>query len=132
MTPYKLGDVLGGMLSAVTEAQYISDLYTDSLYKVYMNTKNELDTLAIPNTEFVKVQLQMSFAVAEVKVAGPLSNQSPVENPPPPQVMVYVNAADLSEIPNKDISQLTIDLKVENMEALPSGGDDDLLSIAKL
>lgn len=126
MTPYKLGDVLGGMLAAVTEAQYISDLYTDSLYATYKGD-NELDALAIPNTEFVKVQLQMSFAIAEVQVCEPPPNPLSEEKQPPPQVMVYVNAADLSEIPDKDISRLNIDLKVGNMEALPSEDDENLL-----
>lgn len=131
MTPYKLGDVLGGMLAAVTEAQYISDLYTDSLYATYKGD-NELDALAIPNTEFVKVQLQMSFAIAEVQVCEPPPNPLSEEKQPPPQVMVYVNAADLSEIPDKDISRLNIDLKVGNMEALPSEDDENLLQIANV
>lgn len=127
MTPYKLGDVLGGMLAAVTEAQYISDLYTDSLYPIYKDD-NQLDTLAIPNTAFVKIELHMNFAIADVQVSQQPYNSTKPEPPPPPQVMVYVNAADLNELPDKCISRLDVELRVQDMEALPSDGLENLVA----
>lgn len=135
MTPYKLSDVLGAMLVAVTEAQYISDLYTDSLYPIYSGD-NELDALAIPNTQFDRVRLHMSFAIADVILQEPPTEkkqelkEGAVLPPPVPQVLVYVNASDLNEIPEKDISRLDVELSVEDMEALPS--DSELYPIPQV
>lgn len=125
MPQYKLGDVLGGILAAVTEAQYLSDLYTDSLYPVYSGD-NELDSLAIPNTEFTRVQLNMAFAIADVQMPKPGSDGNTSGKPPPPQVSVFVDTADLKELPERVISHLDIELMVRNVEALPQ---DDLVDV---
>ena len=65
MKPYPLGDVLGGIAVAVTDAQYISDQYTEFLRQVYSGN-NDLDALAIPNTQFERVRVRLKFAILEL------------------------------------------------------------------
>ena len=147
MKPYPLGDVLGGIAVAVTDAQYISDQYTEFLRQVYIGN-NDLDALAIPNTQFERVRVRLKFAIAGVVnlPAGQRKTATNEHSPAPdggeheesesetaapvdqaakfpadpilPDVLVYVRAIDLKQLPSKAISTMDFDLAVNDVQVL--------------
>lgn len=82
MTPYSLGDVLGGIAIAVSHAQYLSDQYTDYLRGIYGSKSNDLDALAIPNTQFERVRVQLKFSMAGIDISPPGGPVADLEDQP--------------------------------------------------
>lgn len=117
-TPFPLKDVLGAILVAMSEAQHISDLYTDTLRSEYRSSKNDLNLLRLPNTQLERAEVTLPFAIASVELPATGKGSSKKTPPEPPGISVLVTAADLETIKPDSITTIRFRIGVDDAEVI--------------
>lgn len=112
MTPYRLDQVVGSMLVALSEAQHISDQYTEWLQQEYASNQNRLNVMAVPSARLELANIELQYAVASVEPANPETGN------PAPTMYVYVAAPDLATLPSSSISTMKLSVRVTDAETL--------------
>ncbi len=112
MTPYRLDQVVGSMLAALSEAQHISDQYTEWLQKEYASGENTLSVMAVPSARLELANIELQYAVASIEPPSAESGN------PAPTMYVYVAAPDLATLPCSAISTMKMSVRVTDAETL--------------
>lgn len=113
MTPYRLDQVVGSMLAALSEAQHISDQYTEWLQKEYASSENTLSVMAVPSARLELANIELQYAVASIEPPNTAEGGNPA-----PTMYVYVAAPDLATLPASSISTMTMSVRVTDAETL--------------
>ena len=112
MPAYPLDQVLAAFLCALTEAQSLSDRYSSTLQQETDGTSQ----VRVPRTQLGRVELDLKFAVSDVRWDH--GNARDSGTPLPAGLKVLVDASDLRELPAWEVSNLHVGLRVEDTEAL--------------
>jgi len=113
MAEIELSEFLGAVLVALSEAQRISDAYSEQLREPYARYGG---LIAAPTTSFKSVDIALKIAFAAQTASQTETTKRKVVVKGGPALMVYVDAGDLEKIPDRAISTLQLRLEVEDSE----------------
>ena len=108
MSAMRLENVVGSLLTALSEAQHQSDRYTEWLREKY--GVGNLNVLAIPNAQLGKVTIDLRVSIDKIEAPPAGRRDAPI--------WVFVTGADLKNLPPDSISTLHLELSVDDAEVI--------------
>lgn len=114
MAALKLSQFLGEVVLALNTAQRLADAHTSRLSAA---SAKQGRMTAVPHVRFQTVKLSLKLAFA-AEGAADTTTVPPKARSKVPRSMVYVDAADLSSLPDTAISTLELTLRVDEDETV--------------
>lgn len=139
-TVYRFGEVLGGFLRGLAQAQAISDEYSLRLADLYASPTTALDAFSVPNAELRTVEVDLKCAILGVSKDPPeepaggggerVAFVEPGHGKPLPNVDVIVDAYTLRELPPEVLCSVKFRVEVGNFPVNEIFAEEDGPSLA--